>query len=105
MLEYQIDALRARKKVKLANNLDDERKVLACTLVNDWFLTTPKTIHATFNALFTKDHHFTNVLTLYNQQRDHTTAQPVNRQKSTSRMTGHCSGCNFKSECENTSCG
>ena len=105
MLEHQIDALRARKKHKLADKLDDDRKELMCTLIKDQLLTTPKTMHATFNALFTKDHHFTNILNLYTQQRDHITAQPENRQKSISRITGHCIGYNFKSECENTSCG
>ena len=105
ILEHQIDALRTRKKIKLANKLDENRKDLTCALVKDQLLTTPKTIHATFNALFTKDHHFTNIFNLHGQQRGHITGQPQNRQKSISRMTGHCSGYNFKSECENTSCG
>ena len=33
LLEHQIDALRARKKIELANKLDEERWDLACTLV------------------------------------------------------------------------
>ena len=105
ILEHQIDALRTRKKIKLANKLDEDRKNLMCTLIKDQLLTTPKTIHATFNALFTKDHHFTNIFNLYTQQRDHITGQPENRQKSISRITGHCIGYNFKSECENNACG
>ena len=76
-----------------------------CTLIKDQLLTTPKAIHATFNALFTKDHHFTNIFNLYSQQRDHITGQPENTQKSISPITSYCIGYNFKSECENTSCG
>ena len=57
-----------------------------------------------FDALFTRDH-FTNVLKLYNQQRDHITAQPEIKQKSIPRMTGHCIGYNFKCECEAPSSG
>ena len=90
---------------KSSNKLDDERKELVRTLVKDQLLTTPKPIHATFNALFTKDHHFTDILKVYNQQRDHITAQPENEQKSISRMTGHCIGYNFEFECENASSG
>ena len=74
-LEHQIDAIRARKKTKLANKLDEDEKDLICTLVKDRLLTAQKTMHA-------KDHHFTSMLNSYTQRRDQMTAQPENNQKS-----------------------
>ena len=85
VLGHQIEALRAREKTKLANKLDENRKDLVYTLDKDQLLTIPKTMHATFNALFTKDHLFTSRLNSDNQQRG---------QKFISRMTGHCIGYN-----------
>ena len=105
IFQHQVNALRARKKDKLADKLDDDKKELMCLLIDDTLLTTPKTVHATFNALFTKDHHFTNILNLYSNQRNDITLQPENRQRSISRITGHCIGYNFRSECDNNPCG
>ena len=105
ILEHHINSLRSRKKEKLADKLQRDTNTLICLLVEDQLLLTPKALHATFNALFTRDHHFTDVLNLYKQQRETILSEAVNRQKSISRLTGHCIGYNFKAECENTSCG
>ena len=104
MLQHQVDALKARKKDKLAQKLDNDKKDLMCLLIDDTLLSTPKSIHATFNALFTKDHHFTRILDVYSSRRGEIIAQPENRQRSIARMTGYCIGYNFKSECDNNPC-
>ena len=102
--DHQIDSLKSRKKYKLSKKLEDDKKSLIDLLIEDQLLLTPKTVHATFNALFTKDPHYTNILDLYKQQRSHILSEPQNRQKSLARITGYCIGYNFKSDCDNQSC-
>ena len=104
ILDHQINTLLSRKKYKLANKLTEDKKSLLDLLIEDQLLLTPKTVHATFNALFTKDPHYTNILDLYKEQRTHILSEPQNRQKSLARITGFCIGYNFKSDCDNPSC-
>ena len=105
IFEHQINLLKSRRKEKLAQKLESDAKALICLLVEDQLLLTPRAVHATFNTLFTRDQHCTDILNLYKQQRETILSEAVNRQKSISRITGHCIGYNFKSDCDNASCG
>ena len=88
ILDQQRNKLNSRKKYKLSRKLAEDEKSLLCLLIEDQLLLTPKTAHATFNALFTKNAHYTNLLDLYKPQRAHILFEPHIRQKSLTGVTG-----------------
>ena len=105
IFKHQVIVLKSRKKNKLAKRLRKNSKSLIDLLVEDALLLTPKSLHATFNALLTKDPHYINILDLYQQERPQILSEAQNRQKSIAPLTAYCIGCNFKSgDCDNSSC-
>ena len=67
LIEHQITSLKAEKKEKLASKLRRDSGILLGLVVEDQLLLTPKALHATFNALFAKDQHFTDILRLHRE--------------------------------------
>ena len=105
VLVHQINLLKTKRKNKLADKLLSDAKDLMWELNDDQLLLTPKSVYAIFNALFTKDPHYTSVLDNYIQERPQFMAEVQNRQSSIARVTGYCLGYNFHgTDCDNQSC-
>ena len=75
VLIHQINLLKTKRKNKLADKILSDGKNLMWELIDDQILLTPKSVYAVFNALFTKDTHYTSIFDNYMQERPRVLAE------------------------------